>query len=288
VAAGRGRCRLIDFNANDLRSGLDIVFSGDIRNQGDRPFNLDSDTGQLRVGLQFDAPLTRLAERNVYRQSLIEYQQARRRYYTFVDNVNQSLRNTLRTMRLNDLNFELRRAAVYVAIRQVELARLELQRPPRPGEVSELNNTAGRDLIDAFRDLLNAQNDFLSVWVNYEVQRVNLDLDLGTMELDRRGIWIDPGAEIGYTCPTCPPYPGCLGKCRRGCARCNPGGEVEHLPEPLPAGDDVEAFPDDVELLPVPPPAREAPDPVELPEVPVGPRIPDPIVEDETVEAAGG
>jgi hypothetical protein len=38
------------------------------------------------------------------------------------------------------------------------------------------------------------QNDFLSVWVNYEVQRMSLDFDLGSMQLDDCGLWIDPGA----------------------------------------------------------------------------------------------
>jgi hypothetical protein len=41
--------------------------------------------------------------------------------------------------------------------------------------------------------LLQVQNDYLSFWVNYEVQRLGLDLDLGTMQLDESGKWIDPG-----------------------------------------------------------------------------------------------
>ena len=45
-----------------------------------------------------------------------------------------------------------------------------------------------RDLVNALIDLLNVQNDFLSVWVDHEVQRLNLDFDLGTMELDGNGI----------------------------------------------------------------------------------------------------
>jgi hypothetical protein len=42
--------------------------------------------------------------------------------------------------------------------------------------------------------LLDAQNEFLAIWVNQEALRLNLDLDLGTMQLDGRGIWVDPGA----------------------------------------------------------------------------------------------
>jgi hypothetical protein len=189
--------RLIEFTANDLKSGLDLTFSGDIANRGNNPVRFDGTTGRLRVGVEFDAPLTRLAERNIYRQSLIEFQQARRNYYAFVDRVYQGLRDTLRTIDLNEINFELRRAAVQVAISQVDLARLRLGRPPQPGETSELSNTTARDLVQALSDLLNVQNDFLSVWVNYEVQRMSLDLDLGTMRLDEHGMWIDPGQEIG-------------------------------------------------------------------------------------------
>src|SRR5690606_16397778 len=109
------------------------------------------------------------AERNVYRQSLIEYQQARRSYYTLVDRIHQGLRETLRTIRLNELNFELRRAAVQVAFTQVDLARLRLAQPPKPGEVTTFGDTTARDLVQALADLLSVQNDFLSVWVNYEV-----------------------------------------------------------------------------------------------------------------------
>ena len=183
--------RLIYFNANDLLSNLDIVFSGDLGNVGDNPFRFRDSRGRLRVGLEFDAPLTRLAERNVYRQSLIEYQQARRSYYQFRDRVYQGLRNTLRQLRLNEVNFELRRAAVHVAISQVDLTQLRLSEPPKPGQTLQLSNTTARDLVQSLSDLLNVQNDFLSVWVNYEVQRLNLDFDLGVMELAPDGLRVE-------------------------------------------------------------------------------------------------
>ena len=183
--------RLIYFNANDLLSDLDIVFTGDIRNATDNPFDLRDTTGQLRVGLQWDAPLTRLEERNIYRQALIEYQQARRNYYRFRDRVYQGLRNRLRQIRLNEVNFELRRAAVLVAIAQVDLTQLRLSEPPQAGAEAQFGDTTARDLVQSLSDLLNVQNDFLSVWVNYDVQRLGLDFDLGIMELDPQGMRID-------------------------------------------------------------------------------------------------
>lgn len=267
--------RLIHFNANSLESDLDLVFAGDIGNVGDDPFDLRATNGRLRVGLQFDAPLTRLAERNVYRQSLIEYQQARRNYYQFRDRVQRDVRATLRQLRLDDLNFELRRAAVHVAITQVDLARLRLSEPARPvqsstpgqatqpGGESQFGDTVARDLVNALIDLLNVQNDFLSVWVDHEVQRLALDFDLGIMELDGRGIRIDHGQPLKSFLNEAPFPPPC------------------ELPDACAPAYDMQVRPLDVvpreeeEDMPVPPPgtnaAAKGPELMRLPEVEVEP-----------------
>lgn len=185
--------RLIEFNADNLEGILDLEVRGGITDRG---------ADQLQMGLKFDAPITRLTERNTYRQSLIEYQQAKRSYYAYVDGVTQSLRNTLRTIDLNRVNFEERRVAVLSAIDQVVLNdQIQKLREERGQEAGV---TAARDVVSALADLQTAQTDFLNVWVNYEVQRLNLDLDLGTMNLDFDGNWIDPGPvgpEYGFPAP---------------------------------------------------------------------------------------
>lgn len=186
--------RQIEVRANDLRSGLDVTFSGDINTTDNNPVQFRSSTGHLRVGLEFDAPLTRLAERNAYRVALLNYQRARRDYYTFEDVVSQNLRRRLRNMRLNQLNFEVQRAAVLVAIARVDESGRNLRKPPRePGGRGQLGESFVERLLDDFRSLLEAQNRFLNIWVDQEIQRMNLDLDLGTMQLDGRGLWVDPG-----------------------------------------------------------------------------------------------
>ena len=93
--------RQIRFNQDNLQSTLDVVFRGDLANRDDNPFSFDSATGRLAVGHQFDAPITRPAERNTYREALIEYQQRRREYYAFEDYVARRLRDILRTLQLN-------------------------------------------------------------------------------------------------------------------------------------------------------------------------------------------
>ncbi len=42
--------RLIEFNADNLESTLNIVFSGDVANTGRNPFDLNSSTGRLTRG----------------------------------------------------------------------------------------------------------------------------------------------------------------------------------------------------------------------------------------------
>jgi outer membrane protein TolC len=185
--------RQIEVRANALESSVDVTFSGDMGTTDNQPLRFRAPTGRLRVGMQFDAPLTRTAERNAYRQALIGYQQARRDYYAFEDGINQSLRNLLRTMRRNQLDFEITRQSVFIAVTRVDEARIGLEKPV--SSQAGPRSTAGtRDLLDALDRLLVEQNGFLGAWVDYEVLRMNLDLDLGTMELDDRGMWIDPGS----------------------------------------------------------------------------------------------
>lgn len=183
--------RSVEVTADSLESNLDLIFSGDIQNVGNNPTRLRSSTGRLRVGLQWDAPITRLLERNAYRTSLIRYEQAKRSYYQLEDGVWQLLRAEIRQLQANRLTFELGRQSVRIAASQIELN----------ADIRAINDargrtagpTAARDEISALSDLLNAQNTLLGIFVNYEVVRRGLDFDLGTMELTPEGLWIEPG-----------------------------------------------------------------------------------------------
>jgi hypothetical protein len=37
-----------------------------------------------------------------------------------------------------------------------------------------------------------AQNELIEVWLDFETTRLNLYRDLGTMQIDSRGFWLDP------------------------------------------------------------------------------------------------
>jgi hypothetical protein len=187
--------RLIEFNANALESGVDLVFSGDVGTTGNDPFNFNHTTGGLRVGLRFDAPFTRLQERNIYRQQLINYQQRRRQLITFEDGIHTRLRGLLRQLSQLRNNLEIQRRAMAIAIRRVDLARENLNKPvpaAAPGGApQQFGPTAARDLLDALSDLRSVQNNVMSVWLAYYASHMTLIRDLGVMQLDENGLWID-------------------------------------------------------------------------------------------------
>jgi hypothetical protein len=215
--------RSIEVVADNLESSLDLVFSGDMQNINDNPLSLRGRTGRLRAGFQWDTALTRMNERNQYRQVLIEYQQAKRNYYRFEDGIWQTLRSQLRNIRYNQFNFELQRYAVRIAAQQITIN--EDLRQIRESLNQASGPTAARDSISALQDLLNAQNTFLGVWVFYEAQRRNLDQDLGTIRVDAENIWIDPGpitSEI-YGMPGQGAY----------CPPCQPGESIDGIIEPM-------------------------------------------------------
>jgi hypothetical protein len=174
--------RRIQIIANSLQSDLTLEARG-----GDS-------SRSTSASISFDAPITRLEERNRYRTELIRYSQARRAYYAFEDDINRNLRAIIRDLQRIKYNFEISRRGVKLAVMRVDQTDSELSRPPSPNASSRsLGSTAARDLLDALDDLRNTQLNFLDLWVEYERLRRQLDLDMGTMELDENGIWVDPG-----------------------------------------------------------------------------------------------
>ncbi len=187
--------RLIQFNADALQSVLNVTVEGDIRTARNNPASFRAPAANLRLGLEFDAPFTRLLERNNYRQSLIDYQRSRRDFIRSHDSLHLGLRGLLRQIEQFRTDLEIQRRAVAIAIRRVDLTRAALYapvRPPQPGQrPAQFGPTAARDLLTALSALLNTQNNFMSVWLNYHAARMRLARELGIMMLNHDGSWID-------------------------------------------------------------------------------------------------
>jgi len=202
--------RLIEFNANALKSDLTLTFAGDIETTDNKPFRFRAPNGQLQVGVQYDGPFNRLLERNNYRQALIDYQRDRRQLVQFEDTVHRTMRQILRRLDQLRENLEIQRRAGALAVRRVDEMFERLNEPPQPGVARTLPPVF--DLFTALSDLRSTQNNLMSAYLNYHASRMLLYREMGIMELDDRGIWIDRPldeyrAEAAEECPLPPDVP---------------------------------------------------------------------------------
>ncbi len=136
-------------------------------------------------------------ERNRHRQSLIDCRRDRRDFIQCLDAVHRDMRQLLRRLETLRTNLEIQRRAVAISIRRVRITQLQLDcplPPPYAGRpAAQFGPNAALNLWSALNDLRNTQNNLVSVWLNHFATRMVLVRELGIMELNNDGMWIDPG-----------------------------------------------------------------------------------------------
>lgn len=185
--------RRVEVAADALQSDLNVEANATLGTEPghDNPLAFDASAATYRVGLAFDSPLNRFNERNAYRASQIAYQQARRQYMQAKDAVAIEIRSDIRDLRVSELNFQVARQQLITALRQVEEAQFNLRITTEP------NSNLTKDLLQALQGLLGAKNNLISSWIQYEVGRIQLFVELETMQLDEGGVWLNENENPG-------------------------------------------------------------------------------------------
>jgi outer membrane protein TolC len=187
--------RQIQISQNQLQSMLNLTAGGDISTARNNPVSFRAPTGSLRLGLEFDAPFTRLLERNAYRETLIRYQRSRRGFIQSQDSLHLGLRALIRQIEQLRNNLAIQRRAVAIAIRRVDSTRANLYAPVpsrQPGQrVAQFGPTSAINLLSSLSSLRDTQNSFLRAWLSYYAARMRLVRELGIMELSETGDWVD-------------------------------------------------------------------------------------------------
>jgi outer membrane protein TolC len=180
--------RQIKVAANSLEAVANVSFNANIATKpgGSNPVDFRASASSYSVALQLQAPLDRQAERNLYRMSLITYEQARRAFMALDDQIQQAIRQDLRTLELERLSFEIARQSLVAAARQVEAARDRVLIVENAADT-----TLTQNILNALNNLLSAKQLLISSWVSYETTRVQLLLDMEALQLDARGIIIN-------------------------------------------------------------------------------------------------
>jgi outer membrane protein TolC len=143
----------------------------------DAQFRLDK--GAFSGLLTLNLPLERTAEQVSYRNSLINLERAVRSAQSQEDQIKLSVSNTLSTMRQARENLYIQTMAVLIAEKRVKSVTLFL----------EAGRAAMRDLLEAQDALLSAQNGLTSAAVGYRVAELELQRNIGLLEVDERGLW---------------------------------------------------------------------------------------------------
>jgi len=170
--------RAVVVRADALRAGLTL--GGQARfadNDDDGSLSLEG--GRYAALLSVDLPLERTAERNAFRNSLIDLERATRSVQQLEDQIKLSIRNQLRTLLESRESIKINAQQVVVAEKRVRSAQLFL----------EAGRAQIRDLLEAQDALLSAQNQLTAAVVNYRIAELELQRDLGLLEVNEKGLW---------------------------------------------------------------------------------------------------
>ncbi len=135
--------------------------------------------GSYNLGLRLELPWERTAERNELRNSMIDLQQSVRSMQRLEDQVKLDIRNALRTLQQARESYAIQTVAVLLARRRVQSTNLFLQ----------AGRAEVRDVLEAQESLITAQNALTAALVNYRVAELELQRDMGLLQVDQKGLW---------------------------------------------------------------------------------------------------
>ncbi|QNN21665.1 TolC family protein [Planctomycetales bacterium ZRK34] len=177
--------RAVVVAADALQMGLALTGTASagerrsIGSAGSEDARLLPSRGFYTAGLEVDLPWERTAERNIYRDSYINLERATRNVQELEDSVKFDVRDGLRSLLEARQSYQINAMAVQLAERRVESTKLFLQ-----AGRSEI-----RDVLEAESALLNAQNRLTAALVNYRVSELELQRDMGVLQVDPKGLW---------------------------------------------------------------------------------------------------
>jgi outer membrane protein TolC len=136
--------------------------------------------------LTLDLPLERTAERNAYRKSFIDLERATRDVQTLEDQVKLSIRSELRGLIESRESLKIQARSVFVAQKQVKSSTMFL----------EAGMANMRDLREAQDALLVAQNSLTQAVITYRTTELELQRDMGLLQVDENGMWREFSPEV--------------------------------------------------------------------------------------------
>ncbi|MFC1604995.1 TolC family protein [Planctomycetota bacterium] len=171
--------------ADALRAGLTLGGTGFV-SDNDEVGDIRFDRGQYAALLTLDLPVERTRERNEYRNSLLNLEQATRSVQSLEDQIKLSIRGELRTLLVSRESLKIQAQSVVVAEKRVRSNTIFL----------EAGRSEIRDLLDSQDAFLSAQNSLTRAVVDYRIAELELQQDLGLLKVNEQGLWREFSPEV--------------------------------------------------------------------------------------------
>lgn len=164
----------------DLLPQFDLTADYGVASRGGRTDDATPNDRRSSVGLSFELPVDRMAERNAFRSALIDLDRAERDLSQTEDRVRIEIFNALREL----TQFE----------KQIQLQEDQIESEKRAVAVMQIRVEAGdaqqRDLTEARRSLTDAMNQLIDLKVQHFIARLRLKRNLGILFIDENGMWV--------------------------------------------------------------------------------------------------
>ncbi|MBN1816166.1 MAG: TolC family protein [Sedimentisphaerales bacterium] len=159
--------------------GAELTLFGSVNTSSTEDVDLSLKEGVYSGLLTLDLPIERTAERNAYRNSLISLEQTIRSVQTLEDRIKLDVRNRLRNLLSLRESLQINALAVQVAEKRVRSV----------GMFFLAGDAQTRDLLEAQDALLRAQNSLTAAVVSYRVAELELQRDIGLLQVNEKGLW---------------------------------------------------------------------------------------------------
>ncbi len=168
--------RALRIARNNLRGDLALAARVGYSTESATSFD-DQELGapEWSVGLAYEIPLDRVAERTTYRRQLLAYGRSQRRASRVRDQVLLDVRSTISELHRAEITVLIQKLNVLTATKRLRRADAEYER----GTISN------RDVVEASNELLDAKNAHDRAQIDHIIATLQLRKDAGLLDPDR-------------------------------------------------------------------------------------------------------
>ena len=165
--------------ADALGADLNVIGTTNVASQDQGSRQTMQIADDYTVDFEFNLPLDRVAEQNVYRKALITLNQRQREYGLAADTIKMEVRQAYRDLKEATERYKLQTEGLSLARERYRKTFLLMQHA----------RVSSRRVLDAQNSLFEAQNDAADALTDYAIATLNFYRDAGVLRVRPDGMW---------------------------------------------------------------------------------------------------